>query len=214
MLILWVIGAYAAIGQIVGAADGDGILFGLIIATASISEFFFDWAFVLLFLAVCMMLFDRKAALNRHTEGRSGPVHVAAKVFVGVYALILFVFATATGGAQTSYLHDVFFADFTLHRRADIAKKFDTLNGLYYTFTALFIASAIFVIVYSVILIKSMRRAAVTDPVRTIYRHYPRHFALTCMPLGDESNGARRSSRLRASRSGNPHFHRCALACR
>ena len=117
----------------------------------------------LLFLAFYLLISDRLTNANI-VSGGSVPKHnVSVKAAIYGYFAFLMVMATAASAVFVDYMRFFFFA--TVFTSAELFKKVDTSNNMFYAFNAFFIFTAVILGTLSVRAYTSIRRANLDDKV-------------------------------------------------
>ncbi|KAL5522074.1 hypothetical protein ACEPAF_1930 [Sanghuangporus sanghuang] len=163
-LILNIFAVLASIAYDILAADvdsNDDIPADAFVATTGINSLFYSWSVALVFLAFTHLIKVRVDNVVPPSGGQ-GLSFVWTIAYLAAF-VIIFVFATTTSGLYIDYVRAA--SGDELITRRELNQKIDNYNNVYYTFSAVWYASAILLGALAFFAYNNARRAGVDDKV-------------------------------------------------
>ncbi|KAJ7852309.1 hypothetical protein B0H13DRAFT_2284360 [Mycena leptocephala] len=124
-----------------------------------IGNLFYDWAFVLQFLVLIAVLWNRETQLRAATDGKFGGHHPALIALHATLATLTFIFGTATEAQIDA---------FELDTEAIVEHRDNVRLQLYYAYNAFAVLMAVDVAVTTSLLWRSWRKAGMSDKITNL----------------------------------------------
>ena len=146
-----------------GITPPQSRLLDTLIVLESFSTFLGDFSEPLLFLSICMVIRGRHLALHRPDTSNAFLI-----VYRILFALFM-IFAIVYASYNTYYLSIIFTNKIGRHSSAWIAQRTRIVNGLFYTYSALFYSSVIVILGYVITVGRQMRQHSFKDKVYCLH---------------------------------------------
>ncbi|KAL5501035.1 hypothetical protein ACEPAH_9422 [Sanghuangporus vaninii] len=175
-LIFNIFAVLASIAYDILAADidfNDGIPADAFVATTGINSLFYNWSVALVFLAFAHLIKVRVDNVVPPSGGQ-GLNFVWTIAYLAAF-VIIFVFATTTSGLYIDYIRAASGEELITRREPN--QKIDDYNNVYYTFSAVWYASAILLGALAFFAYNKARRAGAEDKVlkTLLFAAFPVH---------------------------------------